>query len=126
MQGEAGPGAAHDDLQQQQQQLLAAREEVAQRQAERAAAELHGPQGGASTASVVQAEGQQGGLAGSVSAMPAAAVMDSPSLSSQVGSAAHGSAAEWLTPIRGAAPIKDISEVSVWSKAAVGGSLCSP
>ena len=129
MQVEAGSGAAHDEL---QQQLLAAREEVVQLKAERAATELPAPasaacpQDGANTASVLQAGGQQGGLSGSVSDMPASAVMESPSLSSQMGSAAHGSAAEWLTPIRGATPINDISEVSVWSKAAVGGSLCSP
>ena len=121
MQEEAGSGAAHDEL---QQQLLAAREEVAQLQTERAAAELPAPplsarpQKGANTASVLQAEGQQQGLSGSVSAMPAVAVMESPSLSSQMGSAAHGSAAEWLTPIRGAASMEDIDEVSVWSKAA--------
>ena len=121
MQGEACSGAAHDEL---QQQLLAAREEVAELQAEKAAAELPAPplaarpQEGASTASVLQAEGQQGGLSGSVSAMPAAAVMESPSLSSQMGSAAHGSAAEWLTPIRGAAPSEGVGEVSVRSKAA--------
>ena len=115
MQGETGSGAAHDQL---QQQLLAAREEVAQLQAERAAAELPAPHDGANAAPVLQAEGQQGGLSGSVSAMPAAAAMESPSLSSQMGSAADGSAAEWLTPIRGAAPEAEIGEVSVWCRAA--------
>ena len=115
MQGEAGSGAANDEL--QQQQLLAARGEAAQLQAERAAAELPAPalaawpHDGANTATALQAEGQQGGVSGSVSAMPAAAVTKSPSLSSQMGSAAHGSAAEWLTPIRGAAPVEDIVEV---------------
>ena len=115
MQGETGSGAAHDQL---QQQLLAARDEVAWLQAERAAADLPAPHDGANAASVLQAEGQQGGLSGSVSAMPAEAAIESPSLSSQMGSAAHGSAAEWLTPIRGAASNEEIGEVSVWCRAA--------
>ena len=115
LQGEAGSGAAHDEL---LQQLLAAREEVALLQAERAAAELPAPalaawpQDGANAASVLQAEGQQGGLSGSASALPAAVAIKSPSLSSQMGSAAHGSAADWLTPN------EDIGEVSVWSRPA--------